>query len=92
MKSVCRVNRFTPESFQVLAREQVTMGLFWDATYAIALALIEQYPNCHPERVGLLEMAQLIEALPNFQDDPALVTERMLNDIQITWYEEITNA
>jgi FeS assembly protein IscX len=33
-------------------------------------------------------MADMIEALPGFKDDPALVTERMLIDIQITWFEE----
>jgi FeS assembly protein IscX len=65
--------------------------LYWDSTYAIALALIEHYPEVDPEDVGLHEMAQLIEKLPEFSDDPALVTERILLDIQIVWYEEVTN-
>lgn len=65
--------------------------LFWDSTYAIALALIEHHPDLDPEDVGLQEMAELIENLPGFSDDPALATERILLDIQIVWYEEITN-
>ena len=65
--------------------------LFWDATYAIAMALIKQYPNTDPEGVGLNEMAKMIEQLPGFIDDPALVTERILMDIQIVWYEEAVN-
>ncbi|MCB8943284.1 MAG: Fe-S cluster assembly protein IscX [Ardenticatenaceae bacterium] len=65
--------------------------LYWDSTYAIALALIEQYPHLDPEDVGLQEMAELIENLPGFNDDPALATERILLDIQIVWYEEMTN-
>jgi FeS assembly protein IscX len=65
--------------------------LFWDATYAIAMALIEQYPDVSPEQTGLNEMTTLIEALPGFQDDPALATERILIDIQIVWYEETAN-
>lgn len=65
------------------------MGLYWDATYAIAIALIEHYPELDPVEVGTLELANLVEALPNFKDDPELVTERILKDIQITWYEEI---
>ncbi len=69
---------------------QEEVGLYWDATYAVALALIEQYPEVHPENVGLVELAQMVESLPNFVDDPALVTERILLDIQITWYEEAT--
>ena len=65
--------------------------LFWDSTYAIALALIEQHPELNPEDVGLAELAELIENLPGFSDDPDLATERILLDIQIVWYEEITN-
>ena len=55
------------------------------------MALIEQYPDASPEQTGLNEMAVLIEALPGFQDDPALATERILIDIQIVWYEETAN-
>ncbi len=65
--------------------------LYWDSTYAICLALMEQYPDHNPEDVGLLELAQLVEQLPGFQDDPAMVTERILLDIQTVWYEEATN-
>lgn len=68
-----------------------TPELFWDATYAIAMALIEEHPNTLPEGVGLNEMAAMIEQLPGFCDDPALATERILMDIQIVWYEEAVN-
>jgi FeS assembly protein IscX len=68
-----------------------TPELFWDATYAIAMALIDQYPDKSPEDVGLNEMTAMIEKLPGFSDDPALVTERILMDIQIVWYEEAVN-
>ena len=64
------------------------MALYWDATYAIALALMEAYPSRDPVEIGLGELAHMVETLPNFSDDPALVTERILQDIQITWYEE----
>jgi FeS assembly protein IscX len=64
--------------------------LYWDSTYAIAVALMEQYPHLQPEMVGLDELTEMVESLPGFVDDPALATERMLLDIQITWYEEMT--
>ncbi len=64
--------------------------LYWDATYAVAVALMERYPEVTPDSVGLEELAQLVQELPNFVDDPALVNERILLDIQITWYEEAT--
>lgn len=66
--------------------------LYWDSSYAIALALIDRYPELDPEYVGLDELADMVEALPGFRDDPALVTERILIDIQIVWYEEATNV
>lgn len=63
--------------------------LYWDASYAIAVSLMEQYPGCDPGRVGLHELAAMVESLPGFVDDPALVNERILLDIQITWFEEV---
>lgn len=65
--------------------------LYWDATYAIAMTLIETHPQRSPENIGLLELATLVESLPGFCDDPALVTERILLDIQTVWYEEATS-
>ena len=65
--------------------------LYWDATYAIAIALMESYPEVKPDSVGLEELARLVQTLPNFVDDPAFVNERILLDIQITWYEEATH-
>ncbi len=65
--------------------------LYWEATYAIAMALIEHCPNRNPENVGLTELAHLVQSLPGFSDDPALVTEQILLDIQTVWYEEATS-
>ena len=62
--------------------------LYWESTYGIVLALMEHHPDRNPEKTGLHEMLDLIENLPNFDDDPAIVTERILKDIQITWFEE----
>ena len=69
-----------------------TAPLFWESTYAIVVSLMEQYPNHHPEDVGLDELAHMITVLPQFADDPAMVTERILLDIQIIWYEEATTT
>ena len=64
--------------------------LFWDSTYAIVVALTEHYPTRQPVDVGLAELTTLIESLPGFRDDPALVTEQFLLDILTVWYEEAT--
>jgi FeS assembly protein IscX len=65
--------------------------LYWDSAYAIALALIDRFPELSPEEVGLNQLADLVESLSDFIDDPALVNERLLLDIQIAWFEEMTN-
>lgn len=66
----------------------LVVELYWDSTYAIALALLENYPQSDPENIGLEEMARMIEELPGFEDDPSQVTEQLLLDIQTVWYEE----
>jgi FeS assembly protein IscX len=52
---------------------------------------MEHFPERLPEEVGLYELADLVESLPGFQDDPGLANERILLDIQTVWYEETTN-
>ncbi|MCA9935031.1 MAG: Fe-S cluster assembly protein IscX [Anaerolineales bacterium] len=65
--------------------------LYWESTYAIAMALIDTYPQRRPEDIGLYELISLVVALPGFHDDPAIVTDQILLDIQNVWYEEITS-
>jgi FeS assembly protein IscX len=62
--------------------------LYWDSTYAIAIALLDNHPQVNPENTGLEELARLVEELPGFADDPSQVTEQLLLDIQTVWYEE----
>ena len=62
--------------------------LYWDATYAIVLALMEAHPNQNIDELGHDDLVKLIEALPGFKDDPTIVTDRILEDILIVWYEE----
>jgi len=66
-------------------------ALYWDSTYAIALALMAEYPESKPDDVGLVELALIVQALPGFADDPELVTERILLDIETVWYEGMTD-
>ena len=66
-------------------------ALYWDSTYAIAVALIDAFPDKKPDEIGLHELAEMIPALPGFKDYPELANERILTDIQIAWYEELMN-
>ena len=62
--------------------------LYWESTYAICVALMEHYPDHNPIDVGLAELVELVTALPGFEDDPDMYTERILLDIQNVWLEE----
>jgi FeS assembly protein IscX len=62
--------------------------LYWDATYAIVLALMAQHPQLIPEEVGLDELYELVINLNGFKDDPELANERILLDILTVWFEE----
>lgn len=62
--------------------------LYWDSTYAIVVSLLTHYPGIKPEHVGLEQLNRIVETLPGFVDDPALVNEQFLLDILTVWYEE----
>ena len=77
-------------SFEAYMKE-LDRELYWDSAYAIALALIDHFPYVNPEDVGLVELSEMVVDLPGFKDDSSLVTERMLLDIQSSWYEELNS-
>lgn len=64
--------------------------LHWDASYEIVLALMERHPDVDVSSVGIQQLKQMIVDLPEFEDDPMLANDRMLNDILREWYEETT--
>ena len=72
-------------------REDLNTALYWDSTFAIVVALLESYPQEDPANIGLQQLFDLVIKLPGFSDDPEIVSERTLLDIQMTWYEEYVN-
>jgi len=64
-------------------------ALYWEATYAIVLSLIETHPNIDLDEIGTEQLFRWITELPNFVDDPALANEGILNEILRVWYEEV---
>ena len=64
-------------------------ALNWEASYAVALALMETYPELNVENVGYEELNELVISLPNFEDDAELVNQGLLDAILRDWYEEV---
>jgi FeS assembly protein IscX len=63
--------------------------LYWDASYAIALALHNRFPEIRLEDVSLEMIFRWTLELPDFADDPQLVNEEILNAIYQDWFEEV---
>ncbi len=62
--------------------------LYWEPTYEIVLALMAAHPDVNVNDVGMQQLMDWIVALPNFADDPAIVSEELLRTILREWYEE----
>ena len=52
--------------------------LTWEDSYAVALALIQRYPDKNLEEVSVGMLYQWIISLPGFADDPDLANDEIL--------------
>ena len=62
--------------------------LYWDDSYAIALALMHDHPGTNLETVSLEMVFEWVIALPAFGDDVELANDEILEDIYKVWLEE----
>lgn len=66
--------------------------LTWEDSYAVALALIQRYPDKNLEEVSVGMLYQWVISLPGFVDDPDLANDEILVAIYHTWIEEVYNS
>ena len=66
--------------------------LTWEDSYAIALALIQRYPDKNLEEVSVGILYQWVISLPGFTDDPDLANDEILVAIYQAWIEEVFNS
>jgi nitrogen fixation NifU-like protein len=71
------------------APEQV-VPLHWSEPETIAEALAEGYPDAKPLDLGIPAIFRRILGLSGFDDDPDVATEQMLEQIQMLWYELVS--
>ncbi len=64
------------------------VGITWDMTEDIALALAEMYPDTDPLTVRFTDLHKFVTGLENFSDDPNKSNEGKLEAIQMAWYDE----
>ncbi len=68
------------------------MGLNWDSTYAVALALRHAHPDVDLENVTLKQLFDWIMALPGFSDEAVLCNDEILQSVFQEWYEVSIDA
>lgn len=66
----------------------MSQELTWENTEDIAIRLFEEHPSVDPLTVRFTDMHAWIVAWPEFKGDPAASNEKILEAIQMAWYEE----
>ncbi|MDR3087387.1 MAG: Fe-S cluster assembly protein IscX [Azoarcus sp.] len=61
----------------------------WIDVSGIAAQLADVHPKIDPTRVNFVDLMNRVKALPDFDDDPARCSERVLEAIQQAWIEEM---
>ena len=64
------------------------MGMTWNDTEDIAIALTERFPDLDPLTVRFTDLHRWVTELPDFADDPKTSSEGKLEAIQMAWHEE----
>jgi FeS assembly protein IscX len=64
------------------------MGLKWNDSLDIAIALDEAHPEVDPRHVNFVDLRDWILALADFDDDPRRSGEKLLEAVQLAWIEE----
>ena len=64
------------------------MKITWQDTEEIALQLLEKHPDQDPLQVRFTDLHKWVVALSDFDGDPKLSNEKILEAIQMAWYEE----
>ncbi|MFO0948153.1 MAG: Fe-S cluster assembly protein IscX [Planctomycetota bacterium] len=60
----------------------------WHDTEEIALQIFEKHPEMDPLDVRFTDLHQWVTELEEFDDDPHKSNEKILEAIQMAWYEE----
>lgn len=64
------------------------MGITWHDTEDIGLQLYEKFPDIAPLEVRFTDLHRWVTELDEFDDDPHKSNEKILEAIQMVWYEE----
>ena len=66
------------------------MKLSWKDQEEIAWALADKFPGQDPLALSFPRLHQMVVGLAEFEDDPAGSNEKILENIQMAWHEEVS--
>ena len=64
------------------------MHLTWKDHEEIAWALMDKFPDQDPLKLSFPKLHKMVTELEDFKDKPDGSNEKILENIQMTWYEE----
>jgi len=64
------------------------MELSWQDAEEVAIRLMDRHPDLDPLTVRFTQLHQWVTDLTEFKDDPKASNEKILEAIQMAWYEE----
>jgi FeS assembly protein IscX len=67
-------------------------GLKWADSEEIGTALYRKMPDVDPLEVRFTNLRQWVIELGEFDDDPAVSNEKLLEAIQMAWLDQYQNA
>lgn len=62
--------------------------MLWTDIHDIAIELEDAHPEVDIMRVRFTELSKWVKELPDFDDDPNHVSEKILEAIQMAWLDE----
>ena len=65
------------------------MQLKWTDSREIAISLSDKFPDIDPMKVRFTDLAQYVQELEEFTDDPSHCGEKILEAIQMAWMDEV---
>ena len=60
----------------------------WRDSEDIGIALSEKFPETDPLTVRFTDLHRYVTELPGFADDPKASNEKILEAIQMAWFDE----
>ena len=64
------------------------MLIYWTDTQEIAIQLQEKYPEVDIFNLSFVDLKKMVESLRYFDDDDTSCNEKVLEAIQLSWFNE----